>query len=79
MIRDHGDLVEADFAFRGLDLRDMYRPGSGMTLRRLLVLIRALPPDSLTHSTLASEQEKSLTSAERLRERQAAYESKGGE
>lgn len=78
MIRDHGDAVEGDLAFRGVDLRDLYRKGSGMTLRRLLVLVRALPPDALTHMTLASEQEKSLTSVERLRERQAHY-AKGGQ
>lgn len=39
--------MEADFAFRGIDFRDLYRRGSGMTPRRLLVLIKALPPDSL--------------------------------
>lgn len=70
--------MEADFAFRGLDFRDLYRRGSGMTLRRLMVLVKALPPDSLTHLTLAAEETKALTSVDRLRERQAYYAQKGG-
>jgi hypothetical protein len=44
VIREHGDVVEADLAFQGVDLRDLYRPGSGLTPRRLWVLIKALPP-----------------------------------
>jgi hypothetical protein len=80
VIRDHGDAVEADLAFRGIDLRDFYRPGSGLTPRRLWVLIRRLPGDAaLWHEQAAAEQKKldALTSVERLRERAAAYRAKG--
>lgn len=55
MIRVHADVVEGDLAFRGIDLRDVYRPGSGMTLRRLWVLIRALPVDSPTWDAIRAE------------------------
>lgn len=46
--------MEADLAFRGHDLRDLYRPGGGssrLTLRRLNVLVRHLPTES--HSAVA--------------------------
>lgn len=73
MIRTHADVVEADLAFRGIDFRDLWRSGSGLTLRRLLVLVQALPPDSLTHLTINAQRESSLVSADRLREREAFY------
>lgn len=41
-IRAHEDLVELDFADRGWDYRDRYRPGGGvsrLTIRRLLLLV----------------------------------------
>lgn len=38
--------MEADLAFRGIDMRDMYRPGCDLTPRRLLVLIRGLPAEA---------------------------------
>lgn len=47
-----------------------------MTLRRLLVLINALPPDSLTWLTIAAEHKRMLTGPERQRERRAYYERK---
>lgn len=76
MIRAHADVVEADLAFRGIDFRDLWRKGSGLTLRRLLVLVQALPPDSLTHSSVRAEQEAALTGIDRLREREAYYKRK---
>lgn len=42
VIRAHEDLVELDFADRGWDYRDRYRPGGGvsrLTIRRLLLLV----------------------------------------
>ena len=55
-VREHEDLVEADFQrFYGLDYRDVYRPGGGrtrLTLRRALSLASLLPPESLFKSEL---------------------------
>lgn len=40
-------MVEADFQrFYQLDYRDRYRRGSGLTLRRVAALAKALPPES---------------------------------
>lgn len=47
--------MEADLAFRGIDFRDFFRPKGGssrLTLRRLAVLVRALPPESATVKAL---------------------------
>lgn len=75
LIRDHGDAVEADLAFRGIDVRDLWRHGSGMTLRRLAVLVFNLPADSATWRSYAVEQEKALKpKAEQIRDRQAYYD-----
>lgn len=52
LVAQHGEALEADLAFRGLDLRDLRRRGSGMTWRRLRVLISGLPPESLTLTAL---------------------------
>jgi hypothetical protein len=77
-------VVEADLAFQGVDLRDLYRRGSGMTPRSLLVRIRALPratafrQGALIWAVLEAEQEAALTSVERLRARTAHYALKGG-
>ena len=50
MIREHEDLLEADFQrFYQVDYRDRYRVGGGcsrLTLRRLMVLVGSLPPES---------------------------------
>jgi hypothetical protein len=73
--------VEADLAMSaGVDLRDLRRPGGGpsrLTLRRLLVLVRGLPPDSLTWLLVGEDNEKAEREAklQKLRERTAYYES----
>lgn len=74
-------MVEADLAFLGVDLRDLYRPGSGLTPRRLLVLIRALPaptafsPGALLWSVLEQEATAARKpKVEKIRERAAYYE-----
>ena len=47
LLRDHEGAVEADLQrIYGIDYRDRWR--GGLTLRRLHVLIRHLPPDSAT-------------------------------
>ncbi len=76
LIRDHGDAIEADLAFRGIDMRDLWRHDSGMSLRRMAVLISALPHDSLIWREVAIAHEKSLKpKADKIRERQAHYDS----
>lgn len=61
-------------AFQGIDSRDLYRRGSGLTLRRLLVLIRALPYDSLLHETLrAQAEDEKKPKADEIRERAEAW------
>lgn len=79
MIRDHGDAVEADLAseYHGpdSDLRNLWRPGSGLTLRRLAVLVFGLSPDSRTWRAYAAEQQKALKpTVEKIRDRQAHYD-----
>jgi hypothetical protein len=79
VIRDHGDAVEADLAFRGIDFRDLYRRGSGMTLRRMGVLLRGLPPDALLwHSMNAAEVQTQKPTPEQIRARQAHYDQQRG-
>ena len=72
--------MEADLAFKGVDLRDLYRPGVGLTLRRLWVLIQGLPLDSLTWQAIQREHEKALIpTADKIRERQEHYRQKAEE
>lgn len=67
-------MVEADLAYRGIDFRDLWRRGSGLTLRRLGVLVRGLPPDARLWAVLQAEHEKSLKpTPERIRERAEHY------
>ena len=49
-LREHGDAVEADLAFRGFDLLDMWR--GTLSPRKVEVLIRGLPPDSATRMAM---------------------------
>lgn len=75
----HGDAVEADLAFRGIDLRDLWRRGSGLTLRRLFVLLKGLPPDSQFKAEMAAAAERAnKPSLEQLRARQAHYSKREG-
>lgn len=78
MIADHGDAAEADLAstYQGVDadLRNLYRPGSGMTLRRLYVLLRGLPYDGLFKTEMRDAAEKAqIPQAEVIRARAARY------
>lgn len=73
-------MVEADLANEGHDLRDLFRPGSGMTLRRLYVLVSGLPPHAGIWQAVQAAHEKSLKPTEQqLRERQARYRPKSQE
>lgn len=48
-----GECIAADFQhYYGLDLRDVLRPGSGLSPRRALALIRRLPLESATTAAL---------------------------
>lgn len=67
--------MEASLAFKGLDLRDLYRRGSGMTLRRLFVLVTCLPPDAPLWAVLREEEEQAKKpTADRIRQRQREFE-----
>lgn len=81
LLRDHGDAVEADLAFQGIDLRDHYRPGAGLTLRRLFLLIQRLPSDtSWTWALIELDKQKALRpTADKIRERQEFYARKRAE
>lgn len=69
--------MEADLAFKGIDLRDFWRRGSGLTARRLLLLVQSLPHDALLWQVLEADKQKALTGNDRLRERQAYYDQGG--
>ena len=57
-------------AYRGIDLRDFYRRGPGLTPRRLLNLIRWLPYDDPVHAILRDAEEKAQKpTAEVIRDR----------
>lgn len=75
LIHTHGDSVEAALAQVGEDLRDLWRPGLSMTMRRCGVLIRSLPADAALWRELAAEQTAAAESEfmTRLRARQAHY------
>lgn len=47
--------LEADLQSEyNVDLRDLFRPGSGLTVRRVCVLLRELPLDSRIHRRMSS-------------------------
>lgn len=81
MIRVHGDAVEADLAFVGIDLRDLHRPGMRLTYRRLGLLVARLrsSPESWLWLALDAETEadQQTETKDKLRERQAFYDQKG--
>lgn len=87
LIRDHGDVVEADLAFQGIDLRDLHLPNGGpsrLTPRRLLVLIRGLPVPGPMGGGAAiwgvlehAEKQAQKPTADRIRERQEFYTEEG--
>jgi hypothetical protein len=69
--------VEADLAFQGIDLRDLWRRGSGMSLRRLQVLIQALPDDALVRREVRAEIEAAKKpKPDEIRDRAAAWEAR---
>lgn len=65
-------------AFHGVDLRDLYRPGSGLTLRRLFVLLRGLRwmDSPLWHEIEAAQKAALIPKADEIRERQAAWKAR---
>lgn len=64
-------------AFQGIDFRDLYRPGAGLTLRRLGVLLKALPYDSPLYEQLRREAEAAqVPKADEIRDRQAAWKAR---
>lgn len=50
LLAQHCDAIEADLAFRGIDLADYYR--GSMSPRRLALLLDHLPPESHLHTAL---------------------------
>lgn len=67
--------MEADLAYRGHDLRDLWRKGSDLTLRRLFVLVRGLPVDAVVWGVIREAEAKALKpSVEKIRARQAHYD-----
>jgi hypothetical protein len=64
--------------YANTDLRDLYRPGSGMTFRRLWVLLRTLPSDGwLWSSVNAVEQKATKATPEQIRARAEHYRARG--
>lgn len=53
LLRDHSDAVEADLSrYHQIDLLDLWRRPQRLSYRKLLVLVRFLPPDSATENVL---------------------------
>lgn len=50
LLEEHCEAIEADLAYRGVDVRDLWR--GTLTLRRLGVLIEYLPPESATRTAM---------------------------
>lgn len=51
----------------GIDLRDLYRPGSGLTYRRVYVLLTNLPPAWTIEAHLLDEVRRVLLASEKNR------------
>jgi hypothetical protein len=66
LLEQHGEAVEADLAFRGIDLRGLWT--GELTWRRLGVLVANLPPESATQTVmreaLTDDELEVLTAAE---------------
>lgn len=79
--------MEADLAFRGVDFRDFWLPGGGesrLSMRRLFVLLRGFPAETVTHQRLRVEQERADATRKRGRmdhykSLRASQEADGGE
>jgi hypothetical protein len=55
-------------------MRDLWRRGSGLTLRRLGVLVRALPPDAVLWAVIREAEAKAAKpTVEQIRARAAHY------
>lgn len=56
LLSEHGEAIEADLArYYGADIRDLFRPGSGLTWRRLRALVTNLPAESALGRALGGE------------------------
>lgn len=67
-------------AFQGLDFRDLWRPGSGMTPRRLWVLLKAMPADAPFRLAVAEEMEKAQKpKPDTIRDRSAEWKRRNAE
>lgn len=67
-------------AFHGVDLLDLYRVGSGLTLRKVSALIDALPPEAPLWVVLRAEQEKQKKATpDEIRERQRAWQERNAQ
>lgn len=56
LLSEHGEAIESDLQrYYGTDIRDIYRPGSGLTWRRVRALIAHLPADSALARSMAGE------------------------
>lgn len=66
-------------AFRGIDLRDLYRPGSGLTPRRLFVLLgRLVVEDAVLNQVLVDAEKlaEMRSRPDEIRKRKAAFEAR---
>jgi hypothetical protein len=64
-------------AYRGIDLRDLYRRGSGLTPRRLLALISFLPYEDPVMVLLRADEEQERSAKptpDRIRDRARDFE-----
>jgi len=62
----------------GADLRDLHRRGSGMTFRRLWVLLRMLPHEGWLWSAVRQAEEKAkIPTVDQIKARAEHYRSRG--
>jgi hypothetical protein len=62
----------------GTDLRDLYRPGTGLTFRRLKMLVTSLPPNALVwlEQDAAAEKAK-IPTPDKIKSRQEYWKARG--